>query len=208
MCGDPQEPGLCQPGAFLAPWSCTTIKCSFLPTHKQLVLLILLWLDVRKCSFTFLFLPNFFPPVYSLHRGCWPNLHTKLSSFLQDLLSGLGRHPSPFRLQSFQHACKEPAMLRALLLLSTSPWLPQAVKLQNRIFSYPESNCLSQQYPPGFLEESRRWEPAFSFTTVSTGENKHRPEPECTCPADPSPAKAQNNFFRRVKTWLVTSPCR
>ena len=47
---------LCQPGAFLIFWPCITFRCSFLTTHKQLVPFILLWLHVRKCSFTFLLL--------------------------------------------------------------------------------------------------------------------------------------------------------
>lgn len=121
---------LYQPGEFLASRSCTYIRVSIPTTQKQLVMLILLWLwtaprpDVRKCSFPFLFLLTFFSPgtllTYRLlakptHKDLLPYPRLVKPSLKPDLLSGLSRHPSPSRLQSFQHAYQEPAMLCALL---------------------------------------------------------------------------------------------
>lgn len=60
VCVDPQELGFWQPAVIFASWSCTTSRCSFLPTHKQLEPLRLLLSDVRKCSFTFPWLLIFF----------------------------------------------------------------------------------------------------------------------------------------------------
>lgn len=79
--------------------------------------------------FSFLF---YFPLVSSTQRLLAKSAYKALLPY-PDLLSGLGRHPAPSRLQCSQLACQKPAMLHALLsppdlpLTSSGCWTPKQI---------------------------------------------------------------------------------